>query len=474
MTMTEKSEIPIEELYHNELPNAVYQLGRNCENLRQVADYCDTHYKEMESSGEALVKTRSYVNHSLACVAGQIGMAAERFLQLLDEENKQIEQAAAIIGEITALTTYHEQKIARRCIAPLLCKKGQPQTGANSSGIIVNPAKLQKPTQYKRTAIDYSILDNIGNGVKLETQYGPTISIHTYAHGLNRNSSVKSRNRSSKLQQSGYATISHSGGYTQYRVTGQALLNPSSSQPSIYKSIAPPVAPVCPVQRSMSKLKYGTHRSVSLDTNTDYYSDTNHPRTRSHSVAPNYERQINRMSNLSLEANWQPSSSRHSAPTENPPPPPSLAALWAQAPIATEDDDFDDTLPPPPSPLLPSSLRPSSQHAHYSPEEDNFSYPPPSPLYPSISDLPETTAQQIDEQGLYQTTGMYMVKTDEPDSYIEKVVAVYDYTANEDDELTFNENAVIYVLQKNENGWWDGILNGQRGVFPSNYVEPCV
>lgn len=54
------------------------------------------------------------------------------------------------------------------------------------------------------------------------------------------------------------------------------------------------------------------------------------------------------------------------------------------------------------------------------------------------------------------------------------MIAVYDYTANEPDELTFNENAVIYVLQKNENGWWDGILNGERGVFPSNYVEPCV
>ncbi|XP_014781775.1 abl interactor 2 [Octopus bimaculoides] len=460
---TMEGHFSMEELYANELPSAVEELGKNYENLRQVADYCDIHYKEIESSGEALVKTRNYVNHSLACVAGQIGTAADKFLQLLDEENKRIDEAAAIISELTSLTAFHEQKISRRCIAQLLCKKGQSHVVPSGKGIIVYPSKLQKSAQYKRAPIDYSALDDIGNGVKIETQYGPTISIHTYARGLNRNSSLKGR--SSKSQPSGYATISHSGVYSQYRVTGQPLLNSSSSQPSIYKSIAPPVAPVSPVRRS--KLIYATQRSASVDINRDIFTDSLLRKNRSHSVAPDYDRQVNRMSNLSLEANWQPSV-RHTAPTENPPPPPSLAALWTQAPIATEEDnDFDDTLPPPPLPSLqPSQLQ--------NPQAEDLAYPPPSPLYPSVSDLPETTSQSYENQGLYQTTGMYMMKTQEPENYIEKVIAVYDYTANEPDELTFNENAVIYVLQKNENGWWDGILNGEQGVFPCNYVEPCV
>ncbi|CAL8083394.1 unnamed protein product [Orchesella dallaii] len=61
-----------------------------------------------------------------------------------------------------------------------------------------------------------------------------------------------------------------------------------------------------------------------------------------------------------------------------------------------------------------------------------------------------------------------------PKNYIEKVIAVYDYAAEREDELSFNENALIYVLKKNDDGWWEGVLNGQTGLFPGNYVEPCV
>ncbi|CAG0882511.1 unnamed protein product [Cyprideis torosa] len=61
-----------------------------------------------------------------------------------------------------------------------------------------------------------------------------------------------------------------------------------------------------------------------------------------------------------------------------------------------------------------------------------------------------------------------------PRNYIEKVIALYDYTADKDDELTFPENAVIYVLKKNSDGWWEGVFNGITGLFPGNYVEPCM
>lgn len=54
------------------------------------------------------------------------------------------------------------------------------------------------------------------------------------------------------------------------------------------------------------------------------------------------------------------------------------------------------------------------------------------------------------------------------------MVAVYDYVADKDDELSFQENAVIYVIRKNDDGWWEGVLNGITGLFPGNYVEPCV
>lgn len=57
---------------------------------------------------------------------------------------------------------------------------------------------------------------------------------------------------------------------------------------------------------------------------------------------------------------------------------------------------------------------------------------------------------------------------------ITTVVAIYDYYADKEDELSFQESAVIYVLKKNDDGWWEGVMDGVTGLFPGNYVEPCV
>lgn len=54
------------------------------------------------------------------------------------------------------------------------------------------------------------------------------------------------------------------------------------------------------------------------------------------------------------------------------------------------------------------------------------------------------------------------------------VIAIYDYTANRDDELSFQENSVIYVVKKNDDGWYEGVMEGITGLFPGNYVEPCL
>lgn len=54
------------------------------------------------------------------------------------------------------------------------------------------------------------------------------------------------------------------------------------------------------------------------------------------------------------------------------------------------------------------------------------------------------------------------------------VVAIYDYYADKDDELSFQESSVLYVLKKNDDGWWEGVMDGVTGLFPGNYVEPCV
>uniref|UniRef100_A0A8C7YAH9 SH3 domain-containing protein n=1 Tax=Oryzias sinensis TaxID=183150 RepID=A0A8C7YAH9_9TELE len=58
-----------------------------------------------------------------------------------------------------------------------------------------------------------------------------------------------------------------------------------------------------------------------------------------------------------------------------------------------------------------------------------------------------------------------------PRSYVEKVVAIYDYTADKEDELSFQEGTIIYVVKKNEDGWFEGVMNATTGLFPGNYVE---
>lgn len=54
------------------------------------------------------------------------------------------------------------------------------------------------------------------------------------------------------------------------------------------------------------------------------------------------------------------------------------------------------------------------------------------------------------------------------------VVAIYDYIKDKDDELSFMEGAIIYVIKKNDDGWFEGVSNGVTGLFPGNYVEPIM
>lgn len=51
------------------------------------------------------------------------------------------------------------------------------------------------------------------------------------------------------------------------------------------------------------------------------------------------------------------------------------------------------------------------------------------------------------------------------------VEAIYDYTKDRDDELTFTTGTKIYVLKKNDDGWYEGTYRGDTGLFPGNYVE---
>lgn len=56
---------------------------------------------------------------------------------------------------------------------------------------------------------------------------------------------------------------------------------------------------------------------------------------------------------------------------------------------------------------------------------------------------------------------------------VQTVRALYSLVGGEPGELSFEKGDVIEVLDDKHKDWWRGMLNGQVGVFPVNYVEPC-
>ncbi|KAI8885354.1 hypothetical protein K501DRAFT_331963 [Backusella circina FSU 941] len=52
-----------------------------------------------------------------------------------------------------------------------------------------------------------------------------------------------------------------------------------------------------------------------------------------------------------------------------------------------------------------------------------------------------------------------------------KAVALYDYDAGEDNEITFREGETITDIEFVSDDWWQGVSGGRLGLFPANYVE---
>ncbi|OBA26517.1 SH3-domain-containing protein, partial [Hanseniaspora valbyensis NRRL Y-1626] len=50
--------------------------------------------------------------------------------------------------------------------------------------------------------------------------------------------------------------------------------------------------------------------------------------------------------------------------------------------------------------------------------------------------------------------------------------SLFDYEADEANEISFKEGEIISQIEKKFDDWWHGVNEtGEAGVFPSNYVE---
>ena len=55
----------------------------------------------------------------------------------------------------------------------------------------------------------------------------------------------------------------------------------------------------------------------------------------------------------------------------------------------------------------------------------------------------------------------------------EKVISIYPFKAQHDDELSFEANEVIAIISKDDPTWWKGqiVSTGAIGLFPENHVQ---
>lgn len=149
-------------LFSSDLPEGRQNLLDSYTNLERVAEYCENNYFQCDNKRAALEETKGYTTQSLASVAYQINTLAYNFLQMLDLQAAQLGEMESQVNHISQTVDIHKEKVARREIGILTTNKS-----SNRQYKIIAPANPERPAKYIRKPIDYSLLDDIGHGVKI-------------------------------------------------------------------------------------------------------------------------------------------------------------------------------------------------------------------------------------------------------------------------------------------------------------------
>ncbi|XP_076406421.1 abl interactor 2 isoform X26 [Peromyscus maniculatus bairdii] len=413
-------------LLEEEIPGGRRALFDSYTNLERVADYCENNYIQSSDKQRALEETKAYTTQSLASVAYLINTLANNVLQMLDIQASQLRRMESSINHISQTVDIHKEKVARREIGILTTNKNTSRTHK-----IIAPANLERPVRYIRKPIDYTILDDIGHGVKVSTQ-------NMKMGGLPRTTPPTQKPPSPPM--SGKGTLGSSGSSGGSHPSSRSSSRENSGSGSVGVPIAvptpspPSVFPGHPVQF------YSMNRPASRHT----------PPTIGGSLP--YRRPPSITSQTSLQSQMNGGPFYNQNPVSLAPPPPPILQVTPQLPlmgfVARVQENISDT-PPPPPPV----------------EEPVFDESPPPP--PPPEDYEEEEAAVVEYSDPYAEEDPPWA----PRSYLEKVVAIYDYTKDKEDELSFQEGAIIYVIKKNDDGWYEGVMNGVTGLFPGNYVE---
>ncbi|XP_045040060.1 abl interactor 1 isoform X6 [Desmodus rotundus] len=416
-------------LLEEEIPSGKRALIESYQNLTRVADYCENNYIQATDKRKALEETKAYTTQSLASVAYQINALANNVLQLLDIQASQLRRMESSINHISQTVDIHKEKVARREIGILTTNKNTSRTHK-----IIAPANMERPVRYIRKPIDYTVLDDVGHGVK---------------HGNNQPARTGTLSRTNPPTQkppsppmSGRGTLGGSSGGS------------GSRENSGSSSIGIPIAVPTPSPPTIGPAAPGSAPGSQYGTMTRQIS--RHNSTTSSTSSGGYRRTPSVTAQFSAQphVNGGPLYSQNSISIAPPPPP--MPQLTPQIPLTgfvarVQENIADSPTPPPPPP--PDDI----------PMFDDSPPPPPPPPV----DYEDEEAAVVQYNDPYADGDPAWA----PKNYIEKVVAIYDYTKDKDDELSFMEGAIIYVIKKNDDGWYEGVCNRVTGLFPGNYVE---
>ncbi|XP_056226222.1 abl interactor 2b isoform X19 [Seriola aureovittata] len=426
-------------LLEEEIPAGRSALLDSFTNLERVAEYCESNYVQSPDKQRALEETKNYTTQSLASVAYLINTLANNVLQMLDIQASQLRRMESSINHISQTVDIHKEKVARREIGILTTNKNTSRTHK-----IIAPANPERPVRYIRKPIDYSLLDDMGHGVKwLQRFKASAQNMKAGGGGLPRTNPPTQKPPSPPMTGKGTLGSGSSGG--SHPSSSRSSSRENSGSGSVGVPIAVPT-PAPPTAFPGAPQFYSMNRPVQQPQNPQVGGSLPYRRPSSVTGQPNMAHNQNQL-------NGGPHFAQNQGPLA--PPPPSMQ-ITPQLPlmgfVARVQETISDVPPPPPPADEPVFEEPT---------------PPPPPPEDYEDDEDEEESAVVEYSDPYAEEDPPWA----PRTYLEKVVAIYDYTRDKEDELSFQEGAIIYVIKKNDDGWFEGVMNGTTGLFPGNYVE---
>ncbi|XP_064573826.1 abl interactor 2 isoform X18 [Zonotrichia leucophrys gambelii] len=436
-------------LLEEEIPGGRRALFDSYTNLERVAEYCETNYIQSADKQRALEETKAYTTQSLASVAYLINTLANNVLQMLDIQASQLRRMESSINHISQVSTQNMKMGGLpRTTPPTQKPPSPPMSGKGTIGRH-SPYRTLEPVRPPVVPNDYVP--------------SPTRTMAPAQQSPVRTASVNQRNRT--YSSSGSSGGSHPSSRSSSRENsgsgsvGVPIAVPTPSPPSVYPApagsagtsplpatSAPAPTPPAPPAPS-SAAPDAAAAAAGAQPLADGFTSPTPPAVSS---TPSAGHPVQFYSMNRPAARHTPPTIGGSLPYRRPPSITSQSSLQNQingGPFYSQNPVSDT--PPPPPPV----------------DEAVFDESPPPP--PPPEDYEEEEAAVVEYSDPYAEEDPPWA----PRTYLEKVVAIYDYTKDKEDELSFQEGAIIYVIKKNDDGWYEGVMNGVTGLFPGNYVE---